>query len=286
MPPPTACRAVVAVAIVVTVVAVAIVVARRRSRPPCERHVVLMDGPEFSGLYVYTVTTTMDHSGLHRLAGSVARAGGRLRVVHVPGDRIGRLPVGYGPKVLRMAECCACHADDDLFCFVDAFDVLVAAPLTEMVAAYRALAPGRLLFGAEMGCWPVYAPYDEYCPRFESQTPPQRYRFLNSGGYMGPCGLLRDLVRRHGDRLQPPPVDDQAFFGGCLLDGEAITLDLECRVFQNLIAHGVPGDLEWDAAAGRWRNRHTGTTPLVLHGNGPASARELLFDVMGPPLGV
>ena len=78
-------------------------------------------------------------------------------------------------------------------------------------------------------------------------------------------------------------MDDQAFFGTRYLEGNHnIVLDHHCRVFQNLIAHSVEHDFVWDESAHRWRNRHTGSLPFVLHGNGPSSSRELLFDVMGP----
>jgi hypothetical protein len=103
---------------------------------------------------------------------------------------------------------------------------------------------------------------------------------------MGPCGTFVRLVQDHRASLSEP-VDDQAWFGAHYLSNKyPIVLDHSCQIFQNLIGRSVDVDFEWDDTLHRWRNTTTRTTPSVLHGNGPAESRELLFDVMGPRAGV
>ena len=90
--------------------------------------------------------------------------------------------------------------------------------------------------------------------------------------------MLRDLIEKNRESLRPP-LDDQAWYGAHYLAKDSvITLDHDCRVFQNLIGRTVD-DFEWQD--GKWRNKSTGSTPVVLHGNGPTESRWLLFNVMG-----
>ena len=246
-----------------------------------------LPGPVFRPLSVYTVSNTLDKPELHRLAQSVARAGGHLRVVFIGSTPIGRMPIGHGAKIFCLLHAIEAHAPEDLICLLDAFDILLVGDLQEMVNEYRKIVadrPPTLLFGAEPWCWPTDPPYEAYCPSYKSGEN-ERYRYLNAGAYMGPCGALRSLLEAHRDRLSRH-MDDQAFFGTCYVEGDAIMLDHSCRIFQNLIGHDAERDFEWVEAVGRWKNRHTGSYPFVLHGNGPADSRRLLFDVMGERCGV
>ena len=267
------------------VVTVAFLLFRR-----CRWCVIHMKGNAFAPISVYTVTNNMKKPELLRLARSVARAGGHLRVIYIPCERIGRMPIGYGAKITYFARVLASHSENDIVCFVDAFDVLFAGPLSGMLETYHDMVgrdADRVVFSAEPWCWPTGAPYEDYCPRYPSDDK-ERYRFLNSGVYMGRCGTLRRLFADHAHTLTGA-IDDQGWFGARYLDGltvpnPVIVLDHRCRLFQNLIGHNLQDHFDWDGPARRWRNRSTGTVPYVLHGNGPTESRKLLFDQLAPPL--
>jgi hypothetical protein len=165
----------------------------------------------------------------------------------------------------------------------------------------RSLPP---LAQAERWCWPAENQHLEtlFPP---SPTP---YRFLNSGGYVGRAmdvvealtsanasntdddqGCLQRLflaqvaaTQAHGEAVaaqawsgshQPP-----ASASGCDGSGEVgqlqrgrIVLDYRCELLQTHAGEDVHDGgeaLQWDAMAGRWANRMTGTRPWLFHANG------------------
>ena len=115
--------------------------------------VVHLPGPEYEGVHIYAVSTTLDKPELHRLGRSVARAGASLRVLFLPDTPIGRMPVGFGARIVGLLRALR-ETDDELICVVDAFDVLMTGDVRTLVEEYRKMVadrPPTLVFGAESG---------------------------------------------------------------------------------------------------------------------------------------
>ncbi|MEU7590403.1 glycosyltransferase domain-containing protein [Micromonospora sp. NPDC049230] len=146
---------------------------------------------------------------------------------------------------------------DELIVFTDAYDTLFVRGQQHIEEAYKTFAQ-PVVFSAEVGSWPLgslgFAILDA------PPTPP--YPFLNSGGYIGPAGVLLDLL----DRYPQPPSDrfgllrklrkfgydtneryafsDQYYWTLVqLLEGETVALDHTALLFENL---GPPIPDVWD----------------------------------------
>lgn len=121
-------------------------------------------------------------------------------------------------------------SENDLILFVDSFDVLLQKSAEEMVAMYLEKAPeqNQIIFNSEVCCFPLankeftrregtsshcagwgmasdkmffdptsnsYLQGKELCSFFQARAGPGRHKFLNSGVYMGPARLVRELLR-------------------------------------------------------------------------------------------
>jgi hypothetical protein len=205
---------------------------------------------------------------------------------------------------------------DTLILFADGYDTIFLCAEDEILAKYRA-AGAPIVFTAEKNCWP--------CPELADLYPhsPTAFRYLNSGGFIGPAGLLLDLLDRYllsppglADRQELevgiPPADaplpplenaslrwsNQFFWTLVFLKHrELVTLDHEPSIFLELapelarleesraeLASRIEGSAlyhdelkrigsECTVHGSRLHHAATGTTPCILHFNGPVAKR-------------
>lgn len=148
--------------------------------------------------------------------------------------------------------------------FTDAYDSVCVGPPEEVLP----FCTDKLLLSCEVACWPDPSLADQY----DVEGWP-RWKYVNSGGYLGPISLL-DLI------LKDATGDDQLWMTrkyleckvGPKTDG-ALIRD-RCEVFQTL-GHTLRDTIPWHTFyekidGGRVRTKETGTTPLFIHGNGLA----------------
>uniref|UniRef100_A0A1I8JKP9 Fe2OG dioxygenase domain-containing protein n=2 Tax=Macrostomum lignano TaxID=282301 RepID=A0A1I8JKP9_9PLAT len=177
---------------------------------------------------------------------------------------------GGGQKILLMRRALADVPDDQLVLFSDAYDAVFLAGQAAIRSAFEASGAG-VLISAERFCWPDQSLADKY------PKPPagRKTAYLNSGGYMGKAGELRRL-------LNYAPItdsdDDQLFLTRAFLNPDLrqrhrMALDYDCSVFQTLNGALSEVSLRWDdSGLGYLRNTVTGSSPALLHGNGPIKA--------------
>lgn len=211
------------------------------------------------------------HPQLAQLRLSVQRCGYRLDTLGM-----GETWRGLGSKIALLAEYLQHQNDNDLILFVDAYDVLLLEPASQIVRTFMAFGKHDVVFfGAETNCAPDRALHLLYPPRLH-ETP---FRYLNSGSYLGSVfavkAMLRDVatdvaqshVAFGGD---PFRFDDQRWFARfALANPERVELDTKAAFFHTL--HGLtPGDLSLV-------DKHPGTLqslvvpearPALIHGNG------------------
>ena len=143
-----------------------------------------------------------------------------------------------------------------LFC--DAYDVVLAGGFAKILRRFASFS-APIVFSAEWNCWPDPARARDYPPS------PTRYRFLNSGVWLGETVAAREMFRQFDLARIRDQMCDQRFFTDLFLNRAApIELDYECRIAQSL--HAAGADLR--AEGGVVRNIHTGQVPLIFHGNG------------------
>ncbi|MGX7674334.1 glycosyltransferase domain-containing protein [Plantactinospora sp. DSM 117369] len=141
------------------------------------------------------------------------------------------------------------HAEaDELIVFTDAYDTLFIRGEQHINDLYTSFSQ-PVVFGAEAGSWPLgalgFALLD---------TPPvYPYPFLNSGGFVGPAGVLLDLYKRYPkppserfelleklrlfdyDTDQRYAFSDQYYWTLVqLVEGGTVALDHKALLFENL----------------------------------------------------
>lgn len=141
--------------------------------------------------------------------------------------------------------------------FTDAFDTVCCGPPSKV----DKFLTDKILISCECACWPV--------PDLESKYPKvvaSRWRYVNSGGYVGPIDLIKEMITG-GEG------DDQLWWTLKFLNEQnRIELDNTCKLFQST-AHTVQEWAPWNKTFEKLEdgcvlNKETGTTPMFFHGNG------------------
>lgn len=189
-------------------------------------------------------------------------------------------------------------SDETIVSLTDANDVLYAQSAENVLASYRNLtrrvSPERALVvvAAERNCWP-YMDGDqelqrggrEYCKKFEMKARGSSYKYLNSGGLMGPAHAMAALYRDVRSMMQSVNDDDQQVIKSAYakqIDNKAspmytIALDHGAEIFQTgwhthleTVKYAEPerNGAYYDAARGLVVNTEHNTTPSIVHFNG------------------
>lgn len=177
-----------------------------------------------------------------------------------------KLYAGGGHKVnLLKTELEKYKDSDKIVMFVDSYDVILTSGAERILKRFYKT-KSNILFSAEGFCWPDESLSDAY-PKVDKGK-----RFLNSGGFIG---FAADVYKMVASSEIGNSDDDQLFYTKIFLDESLrkkwnIKLDNKAEIFQNL--NGAVGDVELrfkDDDAYLYNTAY-GTTPLVVHGNGPS----------------
>lgn len=137
---------------------------------------------------------------------------------------------GLQDKLIAMKAKIESLPDDDVCCFIDAYDVIVNTNETRLLEAFNHYG-AEILFGAETQLDPPIVPRSEYP---ESMSP---FRFLNSGVYIGRVAALKRMFA-WGDFLG---LNDQEYANRYFLaKREEHTLKLDGCCFMVLNMWTVP----------------------------------------------
>lgn len=115
--------------------------------------------------------------------------------------------------------------NDELIFFSDGNDAVMMAQEKEIVEKFER-ANSQLIFSAETNCWPDIA-FSEKYPRVDSP-----YRYLNSGGFMGRAGFIKDLLKDKELELEKFKRSNQYLWSQRYFkSADKITLDTRCEIF-------------------------------------------------------
>jgi hypothetical protein len=192
---------------------------------------------------VVTIASDLDNRFLTRLlVPSCDALGMELVILHATTS-----PFNPADKREVLAEYLAGLRDrDELVLFTDGYDALFVRDERYITEAYARFSQ-PVIFSAEVNCWPLgvvgFA--------LHAGPPAGRYPYLNSGGFIGPAGLLHALVTSYpeppSDRfelllhLRAHGFDADRWFGWSdqyrwtlvhLLETETIGLDHDARLFE------------------------------------------------------
>jgi hypothetical protein len=149
---------------------------------------------------------------------------------------------------------------------MDAWDTIALGTPNELAAALFYYGNPTMLVSAEVGCWPGDYRRDEYPPT------PHGWRYAHSP-------VTVDLQLESGKHKLLPEESfkeykhtgygaDQKHFADLVIDKRAgVRHDTNCMVVQSL-GHAHPWQNHFDIMGHRLQNKHTGSVPLFLHGNG------------------
>lgn len=224
--------------------------------------------PEPSSLIHVTVASSRE-AGLERLLDSARHFGLSTRVLG-----LGEPWTGLGSKLRKVGELLreSGWTAAEVVLFTDAYDVALCAPAAEILERFHAFhAP--LVFSAEQSCFPE----ELLAPRYPASTGP--YPYLCSGAYIGRASAVLDLVSH---AYTADDTNDQLDCTLYYLDqpGRA-ELDHRAELFQSNVVEELE-HLEEVVHRGalRYRNRHTGTLPCLLHANASDDEKPLLDRVV------
>lgn len=82
--------------------------------------------------------------------------------------------------------------DDEIILLTDAFDTMFVSGEREILSKYLQI-NSPIVFSAEIVCYPDHSLASLY-PRSNSAT---HFKYLNSGGFIGQCGSIRDLIEKY-----------------------------------------------------------------------------------------
>ena len=167
---------------------------------------------------------------------------------------------GGGHKIVMLQEYLATLPENDVVLFTDAYDVFYLFDKDDITRRFMDF-QCEILFSAETEIWPD--------PGMESKhpIPETKYRFLNSGGFIGRVGALKELF---AEELKPDD-DDQLYVQRRWLEDTTkwdMNLDYECYIFQTNEANMTIKD-------GLLYNEETGCYPAIYHGNGGEQAKQV-----------
>ncbi len=222
----------------------------------------------FFNYKVYAVTCGTDRKKCNRLMTSARYCG--IDVINI-GNNVDwkgtdMKGLGGGMKINLMKEFLKDKYDDDIVLFTDAYDVFYNDNLETIHERFLQMGH-EIIFSGEMVCWPK--------PELMDMFPesPTRFRFINSGTYIGRVRELRKLMNHNQIEHHE---DDQLFVHHAFFSGQYdIGIDYECYIFQTNFEKIQMLDNK------QLLNEETGCCPCIYHGNGGERAVEFfekLYD--------
>ncbi|XP_074654801.1 procollagen-lysine,2-oxoglutarate 5-dioxygenase 1-like [Tubulanus polymorphus] len=223
---------------------------------------------EKEDLIVFTVATE-NTDGFQRFMRSAKKYDYNVKVLGMGTDWLGgnMEGLGGGQKVKLLSDALEPYKDDEnlLVMFVDSYDLVFTQSGDEIKKLFTKM-DAKVVFGAEDFCWPDQSLISRY-PAVRSNEK----KYLNSGGFIGYASTIYQIVTNS-------PIDDdeddQLYYTRIFLDEDSrdqlkIKLDTKAEIFQNLNGALDEVTLKFKGENGFLYNTRTGSTPVVIHGNGP-----------------
>ncbi|MEM9327846.1 MAG: glycosyltransferase domain-containing protein [Bacteroidota bacterium] len=215
----------------------------------------------------FVTVATNDNEGLRLLKKSCDHFGIQLEVLG-----FGQPYFGNGTKITYLTEFLRKQAADEVVFFTDAYDSYFVRDVSTLEADFRSF-EHPILFSSEDNYyfriqgiphlfWNRY--YRWNYPKSESKFP--KYRFLNSGGYMGYAGKILELFEASGIR-KGMRSDQVNLHIHIVKHPEDIQLDYDHKIFTNYGKFAAPD--RFTVTDDRLINNMTGTHPYIFHFPGP-----------------
>ena len=179
----------------------------------------------------------------------------------MPNIKIGH-GIGFGQKLMLLRNYLQNLNNNDIFVFVDAYDVVVTCDAKEILTKFLSFNT-KILFSAEKYCWPDQNKTNKY--KINNTNQPN---FLNSGTFMAYVQPFKQFYDENSSIINEQ-TDDQRYYTNLYLkyqnNPNFITLDRESKIFMCLAGSN---DIKFDPVKNRYRNTKTNQYPCIIHANG------------------
>lgn len=205
----------------------------------------------------FTVATHHNHH-LDRLLSSAKKHHINL---HICG--MGEPYLGNGKKRILMHEFLTSCQPDDLFLFVDAFDVIFLTNESEIKHTYLTHFQNDLVFGGEQNLG-VYS-FDDLYLYLKYPIRHQKNKYLNSGSIMGPVYKGIQLFETVGLDCEKKAMDQPDLIRHYVKHHDALKIDTQHYLFA---VNGGRAGLEhndYHLKKGRLYSTTTQTWPILFH---------------------
>ena len=170
---------------------------------------------------------------------------------------------GYHDKIFNLSKNIKDVPDNEIICFVDGYDLFVNSKTDEIINKFLSY-KCDLLFGAELNCFPENETLKKKMEAIKCLT---KYRYVNSGGYIGYASAIRKLL------TWKSPTDikkmceegtDQLYFAEYFIANN-VQLDYRQKIFQNMYR------VSWNeilVKCNRFYNKKIDEYPCFVHFSG------------------
>lgn len=222
---------------------------------------------------VHIVVVATDANRTDQLLASLSTKKG----FHVHVEGLGKEWTGFDFKLKHTLEVANQLEPDDVLMHLDAYDTFVLTNADEILKKFYNM-DTNIVVSTETNLYPSHE-LDHIRPIIEDMYPtsPNRFRWINSGTYIGYAGAIRNLL------YSMPPN-----FHCDLPNGEKINTSDDQRCFHTMFLkernkHGIKLDYHQDIFHCMWGvdqyslepkriHSETGSMPCVIHGNGQSDS--------------
>ncbi len=169
------------------------------------------------------------------------------------------------------------HHTKTIIMFVDGYDTFFTPGNQDIIQAFKRF-DKPIVLSAETFCWPLSTP--ACIDKSQYPQSPTKFRYINSGTYIGYSFAIYEMLNKML-KDDPYQTDDQYLFHEFFLKHpNKIAVDYHQTIFSLLFQTRLE-DYYYNQKTGIIHNRITGSTPIVLHGNGGLPSKKLLLELEG-----
>jgi hypothetical protein len=184
---------------------------------------------------------------------------------------------GFVWRLMLLREFLEGLADDEVVCFLDAYDVVLLRDPKELEAAFLSLSAAtgcRLIFGCDKPKPVVLKAASTYmfgnCQN----------KSINAGTYIGYVSAIRDMLESILAETSDPSADDQVqVVRFCNVFPDKIHIDCDNILFLTFINTLRPFEEDSNVKISDGQLFHNGIRPFVAHGAGQTSMDSLVIDL-------
>jgi hypothetical protein len=139
---------------------------------------------------------------------------------------------GYHDKIFNLLKNIKDVPDNEIICFIDGYDLFVNSNTDEIITKFLNY-NCDLLFGAELNCFPENESLKKKMEAIKCLT---KYRYVNSGGYIGYASAIRKLLTWKSPTEIKKICEegtDQLYFAEYFIANN-VQLDYRQKIFQNM----------------------------------------------------